>query len=194
VPGLLTSAARTVRLRRAAVPVEQDLASLIARTAAGSRGAFDALYAQTSRRVYGLLLASLRQPEEATEVLQEVYLRIWRKAHLYRRTGSDPLSWIISIARNAAIDRIRSQRRFGTQDAYEDVHPDHPALAHEDRIAMSECLSRLPPDRARLVCRVYLNGSSYDEICAESGVPLNTVKSWLRRSLLQLKSCMTGDI
>jgi RNA polymerase sigma-70 factor (ECF subfamily) len=172
---------------------EGDLAALIIATAAGSRAAFDRLYARTRRRVYGLLLAMLRNVDDATEVLQEVYLRLWRKAHHFERNGSAPMSWVLALARNAAIDRIRAQKRFSTQDTYEDIHAQDGGLVHEDRIAMSHCLAGLAPDRAVLVRKVYLLGLSYEEVCAEIGVPLNTVKSWLRRSLLALKSCMTGE-
>ena len=178
-----------------AAPVgEAALDALILQTAAGSRAAFDQLYLLTRRRVYALLLAMLRDADDAADVLQEVYLRLWRKAHLFQPSGSQALSWVLALARNAAIDRIRSRQRQGPQEPFEDVHPQRGGLLHEDRITISHCLAQLAPDRAALVRDVYLRGLSYDEVCRDAGAPLNTVKSWLRRAMLTLKACMSKEV
>ena len=169
------------------------LEALIAQTAGGSRAAFDQVYLLTRRRVYGLLMMMLRDADDAADVLQEVYLRLWRKAHLFQPSGSQPLSWVLALARNAAIDRIRSRQRNAPHEPFEDVHPQTGGLVHEERITVSHCLAQLAPERAALVRDVYLRGLSYDEVCRDAGVPLNTVKSWLRRAILSLKACMTQE-
>lgn len=138
-------------------------------------------------------MAMLRNPDEARDALQEVYTRVWTRAHLYNDTGCDPVAWIKVIARNTAIDSLRARKRGGTHEEFEDIHHDARGLSHSERITLSQCLERLDCERVELVKMVYIEGATYDEAVSRFGAPMNTVKSWLRRSLLQLKSCLSGD-
>ncbi|MFD0860141.1 sigma-70 family RNA polymerase sigma factor [Roseovarius aquimarinus] len=167
-----------------------DLGGLLEWTAQGSREAFAAVHERTYGASFGLLMVMLRDRDEASDVLQEAYIRIWTKAHLYRRTGAAPMSWIKMIVRNAAIDRLRARRRHESETVFEDVYPDEAGLGHEERITLGACMGELDEDKRALVHQVYLEGRTYEDMAARTGAPLNTVKSWLRRSLLQLQSCM----
>lgn len=111
------------------------------------------------------------------------------------------MTWLIAIARHAAIDRLRRARREGR--AVEPVEiaerlydtepgPAQQAEARSEARALAACLAELAEDRAEMVRRVYLHGQTYAEMAEASGVKLNTVRTWLRRSLMQLRECLGG--
>ena len=90
-----------------------DIENLIARVAQGDRAAFKALYGATSAKLFGIALRVLRDEAAAEDVLQDVYVRVWNRAGAYRSNGYSPMTWLITITRNAAIDRLRKARREG---------------------------------------------------------------------------------
>lgn len=167
-----------------------DVGGLLNACASGSTEAFDLLYERTSRYSFGLMMVMLRDREDAAEALQEVYVRVWTKAHLYQRTGAQPLNWIKSIARNVAIDRLRERTRAGIHEEFDDTHACTRGLGIEDSLTLSECLAELSAPNRLLIKNVYLEGLSYDELAHQNAVPLNTMKSLIRRSLIKLKECM----
>ena len=180
---------------------QEEIEALIARVAMADRRAFKALYARTSAKLFGICLRVLRDEAMAEEVLQEVYVRLWHRAGQYRANGYSPMTWLITITRNAAIDRLRKARREGRAmepvDIAERLYDPAPGPAQQAEMrseakALMACLSELPLDRAEMVRRVYLQGLSYREMADESGVKLNTVRTWLRRSLMQLRECLGG--
>ena len=107
------------------------------------------------------------------------------------------MTWLITIARNHAIDRLRARRAAGgSMDEAEDIAdaapgPEAMAMASSDRTRIVACFERLPLDRAEAVRRAYLEGETYAELAARFEVPLNTMRTWLRRSLLKLKECLS---
>lgn len=172
-----------------------EIERLIARTALGDRAAFAALYEATSAKLFGVTLRVLNNRGEAEETLQEVYIKIWHNAGRYRVNGLSPLTWLIAIARNAAIDRRRRKTREADGDLHEmlaDSAPGPESLVIEasENARLSACFEELEPDRAGAVRRAYLDGKSYAELAAQYGVPLNTMRTWLRRSLLKLRECL----
>ena len=169
---------------------------LIARTALRETAAFSELYDATSGKLFAICIRVLNNRSEAEEVLQEVYLRIWQKADTYAVTGHSPMTWLITIARNAAIDRLR-QAKAPTRDieTVYDLSDDRPgpeasAIASSERARIHGCLQELEETRAEAVKQVYLLGETYKDIAARHGVPLNTMRTWLRRSLLKLRECL----
>lgn len=174
---------------KASVPLEK----LIEDTSSGCRTSFDEVYVRTSRVSYSILMAMLRNQDDAKDALQEVYVRVWTKAHLFKTTGSNPIAWIKVIARNTAIDILRTRKRTDLHDEYQDVHEDDRGLSHHDRLTLSQCLEKLDPVRIDLVKMVYIEGATYNEVAVKTNTPINTVKSWLRRSILQLKYCISGE-
>jgi RNA polymerase sigma-70 factor, ECF subfamily len=174
------------------------LDTLLKETALGSRQAFEKLYRDSSPRLFAICLRIVSQRTEAEDVLQEVYATVWHKAAQYDVERAGAMSWLAMIARNKAIDRIRSQprtRKTEPLELAEDVpdpaaSPQLDAQASTDRVRLDECLKELDERRQSLIRAAFFDGSTYEELAARIGSPLGTVKSWIRRSLLQLRECL----
>lgn len=174
----------------------QDITKLIVRTSMKDRSAFDLLYRQTSAKLFGVCLRVLNDRAEAEEALQEVFVKIWTKADRFAVSDLSPISWLVAIARNHAIDRIRARRRgtVAIDEALEvadpNPGPEAAAVAGGEAERINGCLDELEKDRAAAVRGAYLKGESYAELAERHGVPLNTMRTWLRRSLLKLRECL----
>lgn len=173
-----------------------DITKLIVRTSMKDRGAFDLLYRSTSAKLFGVCLRILKDRAEAEEALQEVYVKIWTKADRFAVSELSPISWLVAVARNHAIDRIRTRKAAPAElDEAAEVADPRPgpeslALAGSERARIFHCLETLEKDRASAVKGAYLSGDSYAELAERFGVPLNTMRTWLRRSLMKLKDCL----
>jgi RNA polymerase sigma-70 factor (ECF subfamily) len=175
----------------------EEIEGLIARTALGDRKAFAALYSATSAKLFGIALRVLDNRSEAEEVLQEVFVKVWHNADRYRVNGLSPMTWLITVTRNAAIDRLRA-RRAGGADLEEAAQladlgpgPEAQVVAASEAARLAHCLGTLDPDRAEAVRRAYLAGETYADLARRFAVPLNTMRTWLRRSLLRLRECLS---
>lgn len=165
--------------------------ALLRGMADGDMDAFRRLYDQTAPRLFAIALRILRDSAAAEDATQEAYLRIWRKASRYEPGRGAPLAWMGVIARNAALDLARSRRR--TEDIEILDTPDFAVEAVEPPDArLGQCLKRLPPDQARAITIMYVNGMSHSELAGHLAVPLGTAKSWVRRGLTSLKECMAS--
>jgi RNA polymerase sigma-70 factor (ECF subfamily) len=176
---------------------QDELSRLIARTALGDRAAFSLLYSQTSAKLFGVALRILKDRAQAEDAIQEVYVRIWRRAGSFRAGQASATAWLVTIARNQAIDLIRARQpaTLEYEDAPDvaDSAPDpeaRAALSGEGR-RIEACLGELETDKATAVTAAYVEGLSYQELAEQYGVPLNTMRTWLRRSLIKLRECMT---
>lgn len=173
-----------------------DITKLILRVAMRDRVAFDSLYQQTSAKLFGVCLRVLKNQSEAEDALQEVFIKIWDKADRFAASDLSPISWLVAVARNQAIDRIRERRQPSVDmDSTLNVidprpDPESLAAANHERRRIQICLEELEKDRAEAVRSAYLDGESYDELANRYGVPLNTMRTWLRRSLLKLRECL----
>lgn len=160
------------------------------------RAAFDLLYRRTSAKLFGVCLRVLVDRGEAEEALQEVFVKIWTKADRFAASDLSPISWLVAIARNHSIDRIRARREKtaamddAVEVADETPGPEAQAIAGSEREQIHACLEELEEDRASAVRGAYLNGDSYAELAERFSVPLNTMRTWLRRSLMKLKECL----
>ena len=178
------------------MPVPTDIADAIGRIALRDRAAFDWLYERTSAKLFGVLLRILKDRGEAEDALQEVYVRIWQKADRFAATGASPMSWLIAIARNHAVDRLRKrapatapiEAAAEVRDAAPD--PEARAIGSGQKTRIDTCLDRLETDKAEAVRAAYLEGYEYKELAERFAVPLNTMRTWLRRSLQKLKACL----
>lgn len=174
----------------------EDVTRMIVRVATRDRAAFDALYRATSAKLFGVCLRVLSDRAEAEEALQEVYVKIWTRADRFAASELSPISWLVAIARNHCIDRLRARRPVSAElDAALDVSdpspgPEARAVAAAERNSIDACLDELDADRAAAVRGAYLSGESYAELAARFSVPLNTMRTWLRRSLLRLRECL----
>jgi RNA polymerase sigma-70 factor (ECF subfamily) len=174
---------------------DDSIADLIARCAAQDRAAFRTLYRDSSAKLMGVLLRILKERAEAEDALQEVFTRVWLRAGRYDTSKGRGMTWLVAIARNLAIDRLRA-RPESADDEGLDLVADHAPRAETRLVAAGEarrvadCFDTLEPERAAAVRGAYLNGRSYHELAAEHAVPLNTMRTWLRRSLLKLRECL----
>lgn len=179
------------------VSASPEIAELISRVALRDRSAFKTLYQRTSAKLYGVTLRILRDRSEADEALQEVYVKIWQRADRYVAGSYSPISWLVAVARNHALDIIRARKPISDDiDAALDIadsgpDPEEAAVRSGERARIEGCLAELEPDRAEAVRGAYLDGYSYEELATRYSVPLNTMRTWLRRSLLKLKDCLT---
>lgn len=174
-----------------------EIEGMIARMALGDRAALSALYAATSAKLFGITLRVLDDRAEAEDALQEIFVKLWHNAGRYRSNGLSPMTWLITVARNHAIDRLRarrSQRAAPLDEAAEVADGGDTAeevvMASSVRARIGDCLQTLDPARADAIRRCYLQGEAYAELALRYDVPLNTIRTWLRRGLLKLRECM----
>ncbi|MGC8521608.1 MAG: sigma-70 family RNA polymerase sigma factor [Steroidobacteraceae bacterium] len=173
------------------------LEQLLSRTAIHDRAAFAELYRQTSPRLFGLCVRMLGDRGEAEEVLQEAFIAIWRRAGGYNPALASAGTWLTTLVRNRAIDRLRQRRADTHADPLEfERLPDEgrgPAAhaeASEDYRRLERCLGQLDPKHSRSVREAFFTGATYKELAMRCQVPLATMKSWIRRALLQLRTCL----
>lgn len=175
----------------------EDVERMILRLAMQDRAAFEALYSATSAKLFGIILRVLKDRAAAQDVLQDVYLRLWQGGASSFKVGkASPISWLATVARNRAIDRLRSTKANAPLDAAAEPAdptpgPEAQAVAASERAQIDACLDELKPDRAAAVRGAYLDGDTYADLAARHDVPLNTMRTWLRRSLMSLKDCLT---
>jgi RNA polymerase sigma-70 factor (ECF subfamily) len=176
--------------------LDDPIASLLTSISHQDRAAFREIYSATSAKLMGVLLRILGNRAEAEDALQEVYTRVWLRASRFDADKGRGMTWLIAIARNHAIDRLRSRPAptGGEEDlAYvDDGKPGVLAglVAQGEARRVVDCFGQLEPDRAKAVRGAYLDGLSYDDLALHFGVPLNTMRTWLRRSLLKLRECL----
>lgn len=174
---------------------DDPIAILITKCAAADRAAFRMLYRDSSAKLMGVLFRILKERSEAEDALQEVYTRVWLRAGKYDPAKGRGMTWLIAIARNLAIDRLRSRPQAMDDDALDTVADATPGvesklIAKGEARRMADCFATLDPERAEAVKNAYLNGYSYIDLAAHHAVPINTMRTWLRRSLLKLKECL----
>jgi RNA polymerase sigma-70 factor (ECF subfamily) len=174
-----------------------ELVWLLAAAAKGDQPAFERLYAATRAKLYGVVLRILRRPDLAEEVIQETYVKIWTTAARFDPALASPITWMVAIARNRAIDIVRKKTEVSIEEEPEalDVAGENPApLARremtEDLRKLLGCIGKLDADRQRLVLLAYYHGWSRDQLAAKLDKPVNTIKTWLRRSLIEIRECL----
>jgi len=171
-------------------------AALIERLLQRDVRAFEELYDRHSRIVYGLVLRILQQASTAEEVVQDIFLQLWRNARHYDGARGPFLPWLLTLARNRALDqlRLKSERQRRREEQSEQLpatgsRPDFEGNLDDQRRAarVRELMSALKPQQRRAIELAYFEGLSHSEIAARLGEPLGTVKSWIRNGLLKLK-------
>jgi len=171
------------------------LVPLIGSIARGDERAFERLYELVSSQLFGLILRMVRDRSEAEDILQDVFVRIWSKASTYDSKAGEPMAWICSIARYRAIDHLRTAPKLRKVDNSEELLAGLAApevegglLAGSD--ALQACLDTLEQESRECVVQAYACGYSGKELALRFGRPENTIKSWLRRGLAALKTCL----
>ncbi|MES2602069.1 MAG: sigma-70 family RNA polymerase sigma factor [Pseudomonadota bacterium] len=174
-----------------------ELIWLLASVAKGDEAAFERLYAATRAKLFGVVLRILRRQDLAEEVVQEAYVKIWNNAGQFNPSLASPITWMVSIARNRAIDVVRKRSEASIEDepVALEVASDIPdPLARremtEELKRILECIGQLDPERQKLVLLAYYNGWSREQLSEKFNTPLNTVKTWLRRSMIEIRGCL----
>jgi len=174
-----------------------ELIWLLASVAKGDEAAFERLYDATRAKLFGVVLRILKRQDLAEEVTQEAYVKIWNNAGQFNPTLASPITWMVSIARNRAIDVVRKRSEASIEDepTAMEVASDTPdPLARremtEELKRVLECVGQLDPERQKLVLLAYYNGWSRDQLSEKFNTPLNTVKTWLRRSMIDIRECL----
>jgi RNA polymerase sigma-70 factor (ECF subfamily) len=184
----------------------KELALLLARAGLGDRTAFARLYELSSPHLFAVILRINRDRALAEDILQEVYVNVWRAASGFDAAQSQPLTWLTSIARNRAIDSLRragAQPRLDSahatqdedRDVYDDTADEAPGplelLARAaDARQLQHCMQDLSAPQRQSLALAYYDGLSHAEVAEQMGQPLGTVKSWVRRALQALKGCL----
>lgn len=175
------------------------LAEALIRTGRGDRSAFETVYKATSAKLFGVCLRIFPDRNEAEEALQDAYLTIWNKAASFETGRASPISWLVAVTRNRAIDRLRAKGKAGLASLDEAAEIADPApLAEAQLMADGEdrllhgCIAGLDRRDAHFIRSAFIGGATYADLAAREGEPLGTVKSRIRRALVKLRACMEG--
>lgn len=176
---------------------DDDLATLLWRIGTGDRLAFRALYDRQSSRLYAVAMRVTRQPALAADAMHDAFVQVWRNAATFDSTRGTPESWLLSLVRYRALDIARNRVREITTDEMpdrkdEDPDPLERLEARRDASALHHCMSQLEADRRHLVTLAFVDGLTHVELAERVKMPLGTVKSWIRRSLMSLRACLDG--
>jgi len=173
---------------------EAQLAAALARCASGDRAALRVIYDIEASRMAGVARRMLRRQDLAEEAVQDAFMRVWRSARTYDPAKGAARTWLYAILRNCALTILRDEHRVMTDDedpALMAAPMTENALARlPETSALRRCLEQLDPQRRAVVVLAYVHGLSHGELAGKLGVPLGTVKSWVRRSLIALQGCM----
>ena|SRR5271168_5119784 len=187
-------------MENVATALRAELITCLHRISSGDQGALEYLYKSTGAKLFGICTRILSDPVAAEDVLQEVFLTVWNKAGQFDPSlGVSPITWLAAIARNRALDRLRTtkQRFVMIEEAAE--LPDSSPLADvrfetDERSRRLEiCLHRLEGRTANIIRNAFFGGMTYQSLAERAGIPLASVKSLVRRGLIQLKRCLEHD-
>jgi RNA polymerase sigma-70 factor (ECF subfamily) len=173
-----------------------ELNPLLRSVATGDRGALADLYGRTSAKLFGICVRLLDSEAEAEEVLQEVYVTVWKKADSFDPAKASPITWLAVLTRNKAIDRLRLHRLpTDPIDSAGDLADEQPSALDvlerdQEQDRLNACLEELDEQQRTMIRSAFLDGATYPELAEREGVPLSTMKSWIRRGLLRLRGCL----
>jgi len=172
---------------------------LLKATAQGDANAFKQLYELSSSKLYGVSYAILKSSEQAEEVLQDGFVKIWNNAAKFDSTKASAMTWMTTIVRNRALDVLRSRKSRPVEVDYEyegleftasDISPEDQSSIELDAGRIGHCLKELKEDQRKSILMAYYYGYTHDEIAEQIGAPLGTVKAWVRRGVERLRTCL----
>ncbi|QYZ66949.1 MAG: RNA polymerase sigma factor [Gammaproteobacteria bacterium (ex Lamellibrachia satsuma)] len=176
----------------------EQLKALLAACTLKDRRAFAQLYEMTSAKLYGVILRILIRDEWAQDCLQEAYIKIWNSAGSYRPYLASPITWMATIARNQALDLLRRRRREVQMAEPEKLleasdsktMPLERLQQSDEGRRLNDCLEQIKSQQRQVIALAYFKGLTHEELASQTGTPLGTVKTWIRRGLEQLKRCL----
>ncbi len=173
-----------------------ELAGNLERTGKGDIAAFVSVYNATSKKLFGIVARILGRGPLAEDVLQDVYLRVWQRAGDYTASRGSAIAWLAMIARNRALDEARRRKPMAIDDLPELLDlPDDTDIAadfleFDELRRLRGCLDRLQPDQRALLQMIYFDGATRETVATRTGKTVAVVKTWIRRSLAELKGCL----
>jgi len=182
-------------------PQPEALGALLSRCALRDERAFAELYRSTSPKLFGVALRILRREDWAEEVLQESFVNIWNHAAAYAAAKSQPMTWMTSIVRNRSLDWLRRPRQEDTNVDYDvlvenvrddAVDPLEQLTQSAEASALARCMSLLDSQQRQSIALAFQHGLSHSELASHLRQPLGTIKTWIRRGLERLRSCLDG--
>lgn len=188
--------------RDPALEAREKLRAAMVRLADGDRAALEEIYNATRVKLFGICFRILGDKKEAEDALQDVYVNLWQRAGRYDPTRASPISWLATFARNRAVDRLRTGKVRGGAVPVEEANPlpDEAPLADslmidaERSAQVHTCLAGLDDKTQKHIRAAFFDGQTYAELAEAAEVPLGTMKSWIRRGLIKLRTCIeTGE-
>ncbi|VWX50754.1 sigma-70 family RNA polymerase sigma factor [Novosphingobium sp. 9U] len=177
----------------------ERLVAALARVAQGEQSGLQEIYRATSAKLFGVCLRICQDREGAEDVLQQVYIKVWDRAGRFEAARGSPITWLCAIARNTALDWRRANHIQLLPESAAEAVADGAPLAWE-AIAFAQesarivaCLDALDERPRRAIHAAFFDGLTYLQLSQAMEVPLGTLKSWVRRGLLQLKGCLGHD-
>ena len=181
-------------------PAQDNDVELLKAIAARDEAALAQLYDRYDRILFGLLMRILNNREEAEDVLQEVFLQVWRKAADFDETRGRPFTWLVTLARSRGIDRLRTLAarervaEAGAREVTEEISDAATdAFKSEQRGLVSEALAKLPDEQKRPIMLAYFDGLTQSEIATRLDAPLGTVKTRMRTGMIRLRELLAGQ-
>jgi RNA polymerase sigma factor (sigma-70 family) len=181
------------------IDANRDLiVAALARVPKGDRAALQTVYRLTSAKLFGVALRILGERSEAEDVLQEVFVTVWRKAADFDASRASPITWLVAITRNRAIDRLRATKSSRNMDPIDEANEiadsapmaDSALETAQDNARLHGCLDTLAADERTAMRGAFFDGNTYEDLAQRTGVPLATMKSRIRRAMIKLKSCL----
>lgn len=175
-----------------------ELADLLFRSGQGDRQAFAALYQATSAKLFGFALRILSRRDLAEEALQDAFVNIWHHAAGYRPDKAAVMTWMTTIVRNRCLDLLRAlpaEKQLGEDQSFDewasdDLSPMEIAAAGSEARALLNCMGQLAPLQRQAIALSYFHGMAHEQLAQQLIQPLGTIKTWIRRGLQVLKTCM----
>ena len=182
---------------------DEELIALIARSALRDELAFKLLYDRVSGYLNGIALRIVKSPDLSNDVLQEAFVQIWRNAASYRPQQAKPLTWLTSIVRYRALDRLDKEKRLSRREQpiddwldelIEERGPEKEAKLSENTQYLAQCMENIDGQTKRAITLAYVFGYTREEIADKLQTNTSTVKSWLRRGADKLRKCLTSKL
>ncbi|MBV7259183.1 sigma-70 family RNA polymerase sigma factor [Erythrobacter crassostreae] len=186
----------------ASTEAREALRDAMVRLAEGDSTALEQIYSATRVKLYGICFRILGDTKEAEDALQDVYVNLWQRADRYDPDRASPISWLATFARNRAIDRLRTGKVRGGAVPVEEAVPLPDAAPLADQLMIDgeraarvhTCLEALEEPARTNIRSAFFDGSTYAELAEDADVPLGTMKSWIRRGMMKLRTCLeTGE-
>lgn len=183
---------RDVASRDGSTAAEAQISAALARCAAGDQAALKIIYDLEAPRLTGVAFRLLRRRDLAEEAVHDAFLRVWRGAGTYDPARGAARGWLYAVVRNQALSLLRDEGRFEPAEPADlpDNESEAAFEALSDSSALRRCLQQLDTGRRRAILLAYVHGFSHGELAGRLGMPLGTVKSWIRRGLASLQACL----